>query len=60
MAKTAFAMPAARRVLRDAPQQELHESAQGMATARPTSYGAVNVQTTVLSRSTRVSSHVST
>ena len=53
MAKTAFAMPAARRVLRDVPQQELHELAKAMATARTTSYGAVNVQTTVLSRSTR-------
>ncbi len=53
VAKTAFAMPAARRVLRDAPQQELHELAKGMATARPTNYGAVNVTTTVLSRSTR-------
>ncbi len=53
MAKTAFGMPAARRVLRDASQQELHESAKGMPTARPTNYGAVNVQTTVLSRSTR-------
>src|SRR6476646_9615067 len=46
-------MPAARRVLRDASQRELHESAKGMPTARPTNYGAVNVQTTVLSRSTR-------
>ena len=53
VAKTAFAMPAARRVLRDVPQQELHELAKGMTTARPTNYGAVNVQTTVLSRSTR-------
>ena len=53
MAKTAFPMPAARRVLRDLPQQELHELAKGMATARTTAYGAVNVTTTVLSRSTR-------
>src|SRR6478672_1528678 len=53
VAKTAFPMPAARRVLRDLPQQELHELARGMGTARTTNYGAVNVTTTVLSRSTR-------
>ena len=53
MAKTAFPMPAARRVLRDVPQQELHELAKGMDSARTTSYGAVNVTTIVLSRSTR-------
>src|SRR5689334_2022884 len=53
VAKTAFPMPAARRVLRDVPQQELHELAKGMAAARTTAYGAVNVTTTVLSRSTR-------
>jgi len=40
-------------VLRDVPQQELHELSKAMATARTTSYGAVNVTTTVLSRSTR-------
>jgi phosphoenolpyruvate carboxykinase (ATP) len=53
VAKTAFPMPAARRVLRDVPQQELHELAKGMDSARTTSYGAVNVTTVVLSRSTR-------
>src|SRR6185437_912935 len=53
VAKTAFPMPAARRVLRDVPQQELHELANGMATARTTSDVAVNVTTTVLSRSAR-------
>jgi phosphoenolpyruvate carboxykinase (ATP) len=53
VAKTAFPMPAARRVLRGVPQHELHELSKAMATARTTSYGAVNVQTTVLSRSAR-------
>jgi phosphoenolpyruvate carboxykinase (ATP) len=53
VAKTVFPMPAARRVLRDVPQQELHELAKGMPTARTTSYGAVNVTTIVLSRSAR-------
>ncbi|MGZ4480601.1 MAG: phosphoenolpyruvate carboxykinase [Gaiellales bacterium] len=47
----AFAMPAARRVYRNLSQRELHEMALGMPTARPTSYGAVNVQTEVLARS---------
>src|ERR1041384_8321356 len=53
VAKTAFPMPAARRVLRDVPQQELHELAKEMPSARTTNYGAVNVTTLVLSRSTR-------
>ncbi len=53
MAKTAFPMPAARRVLRGVPQHELHELSKAKPTARTTSNAAVNVQTTVLSRSTR-------
>ena len=40
LAKMVFALPAARRVLRDLPQPELHELAAGDGTARPTNYGA--------------------
>ena len=41
----AFALPDARRVLRDLSQQELLERTLEMPTARTTSYGAPNVQT---------------
>jgi phosphoenolpyruvate carboxykinase (ATP) len=51
VARMAFAMPTARRVLRDQTQEQLHDLAMRMPTARRTSYGAVNVQTTVLARS---------
>jgi phosphoenolpyruvate carboxykinase (ATP) len=51
VAKMAFALPDARSVVRGATQDELHRMAREMATARVTSYGAVNVQTTVLARS---------
>ena len=51
MAKMAFALPAARSVLQNPTQAELHALAKTMPNARETSYGAVNVQTRVLSRS---------
>ena len=51
MAKMAFALPAARSVLRNPTQADLHALAKAMPNARQTSYGAVNVQTRVLSRS---------
>ena len=51
MAKMAFALPAARSVLRNPTQAELHALAKAMPNARETSYGAVNIQTEVLSRS---------
>jgi len=47
----AFALPAARSVLRNPTQADLHALAKAMPNARETSYGAVNVQTRVLSRS---------
>jgi phosphoenolpyruvate carboxykinase (ATP) len=47
----AFALPAARRVLHDLPQSELLARALDMPTARPTGFGAPNVQTQVLARS---------
>jgi len=47
----AFALPAARQVHRDLSQEQLLELALAMPTARRTSYGAPNVQTTVLARS---------
>jgi phosphoenolpyruvate carboxykinase (ATP) len=53
VARMAFAMPEARRVLRGLSQAELHELAARQPTARRTAYGAVNVQTTVLARSKR-------
>ena len=49
----AFALPAARQVHRDLSQEQLLELALAMPTARRTSYGAPNVQTTVLARSKR-------
>ena len=51
MAKMAFALPAARTVLQNPTQAELHALTKTMPNARETSYGAVNVQTRVLSRS---------
>jgi phosphoenolpyruvate carboxykinase (ATP) len=51
VAKMAFALPAARSVLRNPTQAELHALAKAMPNARETSYGAVNIQTQVLSRS---------
>jgi phosphoenolpyruvate carboxykinase (ATP) len=51
VAKMAFALPAAGSVLRNRTQAELHALAKTMPNARETSYGAVNVQTRVLSRS---------
>ena len=51
MAKMAFALPAAGSVLQNPTQAELHALAKTMPNARETSYGAVNVQTRVLSRS---------
>src|SRR6478609_1457695 len=51
LAKMAFALPAARQVHHDLPQSELLERALAMPTARPTEYGAPNVQTQVLARS---------
>ena len=51
MAKMAFALPGARSVLENPTQAELHALAKGMPNARVTRYGAVNVQTKVLSRS---------
>jgi phosphoenolpyruvate carboxykinase (ATP) len=47
----AFALPAARRVLRNLTQPQLLERTLAMPTARRTSYGAPNVQTQVLARS---------
>ncbi|MDX6520855.1 MAG: phosphoenolpyruvate carboxykinase, partial [Gaiellales bacterium] len=47
----AFALPAARRALRDLSQPQLLERAHAMPSARTTSYGAPNVQTQVLARS---------
>ncbi len=47
----AFALPAAQRLVRDLSQEQLLERTHAMATARRTSYGAPNVQTTVLARS---------
>src|SRR3954464_13720852 len=51
LAKMAFALPPALRVHRDLSQQELQERALAMPSTRRTSYGAPNVQTTVLARS---------
>lgn len=51
MAKMAFTMPAARRVLAGLDGPELKRLAAGMPNARTTDYGAVNVQTRVLARS---------
>ena len=48
MAKMAFALPAARTVLQNPTQAELHALAKTMPNARETSYGAVNIQTQVL------------
>jgi phosphoenolpyruvate carboxykinase (ATP) len=48
-----FTVPDALRVLRGLSPAELHELAKKQPTARATSYGAVNVQTTVLARSKR-------
>jgi len=47
----AYALPAARQVHHDLPQSELLGRALAMPTARPTEYGAPNVQTQVLARS---------
>ncbi len=46
-----FALPDARRVLRNLTQPELHAEAAQQETARSTDYGAVNVHTEVLARS---------
>jgi phosphoenolpyruvate carboxykinase (ATP) len=51
LAKMAFALPAALRVLRNLSQDELRERSLAMPTARRTSYGAPNLQTRVLARS---------
>lgn len=51
MAKMAFALPAAARVLRNPSQAELLERSLAMPAARRTSYGAPNLQTKVLARS---------
>ena len=51
MAKMAFRLPAARRVLHDLTQAELLEQTLHQATVQATDYGAPNVRTEVLARS---------
>ncbi len=53
MAKTAFRLPPAARVIGNPSRDELEELAAGMPNARRTRYGNLNVQTEVVSRSKR-------
>ncbi len=53
MAKMLFRLPQAKRVIENPSPEEVKELAARMATARPTKYGNLNVQTQVLARSKR-------